>query len=83
MVTSEFADSFGVLPYFTIAAIGSATPVQEVAYGRYIRYLTWGPGLNQCCMRCSQCLRITPRASSHVERAVERLGSAEIAQLAG
>ena len=32
MVTSDFADYFGVLPYFTIAAIGSATSVQEVAY---------------------------------------------------
>ena len=68
MVTSDFADSVGVMPYFTMAAIGSATPgaCQEVAYGRYIRYMTWNPGLNRCCTRCARCLRITPRASSHV-----------------
>ena len=83
MVTSDFADSFGVMPYFTSAAIGSATPgycntgVQEAAYGRYIRYKTWVPGLNRWCTRCSRCIRITPRASSHVAWSVARLGTAQ------
>ena len=78
MVTSDFADSFGVMPYFTITALGSATPVQEVAYRRYIRYITWVPGgLNRCCTRRSRCLRITPRASSHVAWSVARSGSVQ------
>eukprot|EP00966_Prymnesium_polylepis_P142012 3279608-Prymnesium_polylepis.2 len=77
MVTSDFADSVGVIPFCTMAAIGSATLAQDVAYGRCNRYQTWDPRLNRCNTRCARCLRITPRASSHVAWSVVRSGSVQ------
>ena len=75
MVTSDFAHSVGAIPYFMMVVIGSATPEREAAYRRYVRYITWKPGLDQCCTRFTRCLCITPRASSHAAWSVARSGS--------
>ena len=77
MVTSDFAHSVGAIPYFMMVVIGSATPKREAAYRRYVRYITWKPGLDQCCTRFTRCLCITPRASSHAAWSVVGLGPSE------
>jgi hypothetical protein len=77
MVTSDFAHSVGAVPYFMMVVIGSATPEREAAYRRYVRYMTWKPGLDQCCTRFTRCLCITPRASSHAAWSVACSGSVQ------